>query len=412
MVRLLGAVLVIEDDEADTGDEAERDQWRAVRQFIEAVDGAVVISGRQRRWLSGRPLVTYEIAVPLPEEQRDLWADALSLAADDPLIRDLAGTFSLGAGAIRSIAVAGRVPEALADGEATTAVAAARRSAIWDAARTQLRPRLETLAQRVEGRAGWDDLVLAPRTFAALHEVADQARAQFRGVVRNQWGFGRSARGQAVVALFAGGPGTGKTLAAEVIANEIGHDLYRIDLSAVVDKFIGETEKNLARLFDAAETGAPILFFDEADVLFGKRTEVKDARDRYANIEVGYLLQRLETYRGLAILSTNMREALDTAFLRRIGFMIDFGYPDQASRARLWRIAFPPQAPLDDVDFDVLAELQFSGGQIAAIAVNAAYLAAAAGAHIGMSHVLAACRQELTKASQPPDHPLLKAVVL
>jgi SpoVK/Ycf46/Vps4 family AAA+-type ATPase len=204
-----------------------------------------------------------------------------------------------------------------------------------------------------------------------------------------------------VRALFTGPSGTGKTLAAEVLAAELRLDLYRVDLSQVVSKYIGETERNLRRVFDAAEDGAAVLLFDEADALFGKRSEVKDSHDRYANIEVGYLLQRMETYRGLAILTTNFRTALDDAFLRRLAFVVEFPMPDLAMRAEIWRVVFPASTPTDGLDFDQLARLSMSGGNIRNVALAAAFLAAEAGEPVRMGHVVAAARGEYAKLERP-----------
>ena len=221
--------------------------------------------------------------------------------------------------------------------------------ALWRACRTQSRPKLDDLAQRLEPVAGWDDIVLPAAQLEILREVAAHVRGRQR--VYDDWGFARkSLRGLGVSALFEGVSGTGKTMAAEVLALELDLDLYRIDLSQVVSKYIGETEKNLRRVFDAAETGGTILLFDEADALFGKRTEVKDSHDRYANIEVSYLLQRMEAYRGLAILTTNQRDALDQAFARRLRFVVDFPFPDAAERAEIWRRVFPSETPTEELD--------------------------------------------------------------
>jgi len=216
--------------------------------------------------------------------------------------------------------------------------------------------------------------------------------------VYETWGFRtKSSRGLGICALFAGASGTGKTLAAEVLANELRLDLYRIDLSQVVSKYIGETEKNLRRVFDAAEHGGSILLFDEADALFGKRSEVKDSHDRYANIEVSYLLQRMEAYRGLAILTTNMKGALDAAFLRRIRFIVQFPFPDASQRTEIWRRIFPGATPVNGLDVTKLARLNVAGGTIRNIALNAAFLAADAEEPVGMRHVLRATRGEYAK---------------
>jgi SpoVK/Ycf46/Vps4 family AAA+-type ATPase len=268
--------------------------------------------------------------------------------------------------------------------------------ALWEACRVQARPRLDDLAQRIEPAATWDDLVLPERQRQILREIAAHVRQ--RAKVYETWGFAaKGARGLGISALFAGASGTGKTMAAEVLANELRLDLYRIDLSAVVSKYIGETERNLRRVFDAAETGGAILLFDEADALFGKRSEVKDSHDRYANIEISYLLQRMEAYRGLAILTTNLKNALDPAFMRRIRFVVQFPFPDAAQRADIWRRIFPTDAPTGDLDIERLARLNVTGGNIRNIALNAAFLAADADEPVSMGHLLRAARSEYAK---------------
>ena len=219
--------------------------------------------------------------------------------------------------------------------------------------------------------------------------------------VYEEWGFAvASDRGLGISALFAGPSGTGKTMAAEVLANELELDLYRIDLSQVVSKYIGETEKNLRRVFDAAETAGALLLFDEADALFGKRTEVRDSHDRYANIEVSYLLQRMEAYRGVSVLTTNLKEAIDRAFLRRIRFVVQFPFPDAALRARIWAGIFPPTTPTAELDCAQLAQLNVAGGSIRNIAMNAAFLAADQHGAVGPEDVLRAARHEYAKADK------------
>jgi SpoVK/Ycf46/Vps4 family AAA+-type ATPase len=271
---------------------------------------------------------------------------------------------------------------------------------LWDACRAQSRPRLDELAHRIASAASWDDLVLPELQRQTLRDVVVQVR--HRGQVYEHWGFAaKSSRGLGISALFAGASGTGKTLAAEVLANELRLDLYRIDLSQVVSKYIGETEKNLRRVFDAAEDGGAVLLFDEADALFGKRSEVKDSHDRYANIEVSYLLQRMEAYRGLAILTSNMKDALDTAFLRRIRFIVTFPFPDGVQRTEIWRRIFPAATPTDGVDVTRLARLNVTGGNIRNIALNAAFLAADAGEPVRMPHLLRAAQIEYAKLEKP-----------
>lgn len=337
-----------------------------------AVDALPVAAGTQR----------LDLRRPERAEQVALWSMAAP-AAPAGLHQRLAAQFDLG-------------PEGIAAAVAATPEAAG----LWASCRQQCGMRLEGLAERLSPEAGWDDLILPPAQEALLREIAGQVRG--RAAVLEDWGFrARMRRGLGVAALFSGPSGTGKTLAAEVLAKELGLDLVRIDLSAVVSKYIGETEKNLRRIFDAAETGGAVLLFDEADALFGKRTEVKDSHDRYANIEVSYLLQRMEAYRGLAILTSNMKEALDLAFLRRLAFVVDFPFPDVAERERLWRRAIPEAAPTEGLDYRRLAQLSLPGGHIRNVALGAAYLAADAGAPIGMAHLLHAARRECAKLERP-----------
>jgi hypothetical protein len=281
------------------------------------------------------------------------------------------------------------------DALATTAPAE-RSAAVWPAIRAAARGGLDSLAQRIVTRVQFNDLVLPNAQIAILRDIARHLRNRER--VYRDWGFAdKHTRGMGLTALFSGESGTGKTLAAEAIANEVDLDLYRIDLAMLVSKYIGETEKNLKRLFDAAESSGAVLLFDEADALFGKRSEVKDSHDRYANIEVSYLLQRIEAYRGLAILTTNMKSALDRAFLRRIRFVITFPFPDAAAREKIWRQQFPAFAPLKDVDFAGLARLNLAGGHIHSIALNAAFKAADGGGPIDQAVLMEAARAEYAK---------------
>jgi SpoVK/Ycf46/Vps4 family AAA+-type ATPase len=298
--------------------------------------------------------------------------------------------FSLSPAALASVAGAVRA----------TAANAATPLDLWDASRQRARRDLGELAQRIEPRACWAELVLPARQKTLLSDIVAQVRNRWR--VYDRWGFAqKSSRGLGLSALFAGQSGTGKTMAAEVIANTLGLDLHQIDLSSVVSKYIGETEKNLRRLFDAAEGSGAILFFDEADALFGKRSEVKDSHDRYANIEVSYLLQRMEAYRGLAILATNMKSALDHAFLRRIRFLVDFPFPDAEDRAAIWRRVFPEATPSSGLDYERLARLHVPGGNIRSIALNAAFRAADEGAPVQMRHLLHAAQVEYVKLERP-----------
>lgn len=275
-----------------------------------------------------------------------------------------------------------------------------RTAAAWPIMRECARGGLETLAQRIDTQVGFDDLVLPAGHLAMLHDIVRHLRQRER--VYRDWGFGeKHALGQGLVALFAGESGTGKTLAAEAVANAVALDLYRVDLALLVSKYIGETEKNLKALFDAAETSGAVLLFDEADALFGKRSDVKDSHDRYANIEVAYLLQRIEAYRGLAVLTTNMKSALDRAFLRRIRFLLTFPFPDAAAREAIWRRQFPAAAPVDNIDYAALARLDLAGGNIRSIALNAAFKAADSGGSIDQATLMDAAHAEYAKLERP-----------
>jgi ATPase family associated with various cellular activities (AAA) len=364
-----------------------------VGRFLERTNGAVLLSTPDRWRPLRRDVRTVEIDKPTRDEQRAVWAALLgeARATVNGHLGGLVSQFNFTVPAIRA-----SVQEALASGADGEALAAA----LWDAGRAQARPRLDDLAQRLPPRATWDDLVLPDGEKARLREIA--AHVAHRITVYETWGFAAtSSRGLGISALFAGASGTGKTLAAEVLASVLRLDLYRIDLSGVVSKYIGETEKNLRRVFDAAEDGGAILFFDEADALFGKRSEVKDSHDRYANIEINYLLQRMESYRGLAVLATNMKGALDPAFLRRIRFVVNFPFPDAAQRAELWRRMFPPATPTEGLDTVKLARLNIPGGNIRNIAMNAAFLAAQADEPVRMPHILRAVRSEYAKLEKP-----------
>jgi SpoVK/Ycf46/Vps4 family AAA+-type ATPase len=257
---------------------------------------------------------------------------------------------------------------------------------------------LERLARRIEPEVGWDDLVLARSVLKGLHDLA--ARARHRDQVLTGWRMRRGGgRGRGITALFAGDSGTGKTMSAEVIAAELGLDLYTVNLATVVDKYVGETEKNLERIFTEAGGVNAVLFFDEADAIFGKRSEVRDAHDRYANIESAYLLQRMETFDGLAILATNLRANIDEAFTRRLDSIVDFPAPTEDLRLRLWQqcLAAPlPTAP--DLDLSFCARsFELAGGNIRSASITAAYLAAEAGQPVGMAEVISAIEQEYRK---------------
>ncbi|MFD5120156.1 ATP-binding protein [Streptomyces sp. NPDC058385] len=381
---LLPSALLVEVGELD------RDQRAATELFLAGAAVPVVVSSEDPL----RSERSYGARVVVPrlddEEQLGLWTGAfegVDLAEGE--LRSLVAQFQLPPHVVRSAAAAvhRRLPH---EDELDAAELA------WRAGLDEARIGMDELGRRIAPQAGWDDLVLHERQTSVLREIVAHVRQ--RATVHQEWGFAATLRrGLGVTAMFAGGSGTGKTLAAEVMAKELGLDLFVIDLSQVVSKYIGETEKNLRRVFDAAERGGALLLFDEADALFGKRSEVKDSHDRYANLEVSYLLMRMEAYRGLAILTTNMKNALDTAFLRRIRFVVDFPFPAEHERAEIWRRVLPPQAPVKDIDASLLAQLTVAGGSIRNIALSGAFLAAEEGDRLQMRHMLAAARTEYLK---------------
>lgn len=276
---------------------------------------------------------------------------------------------------------------------------------LYAACRAQSDPKLIELTRKIEPRYQWNDIVLPTNAHEQLLEICSQARN--RHIVFGEWGFDRKlSLGKGLSALFSGPPGTGKTMGAEVIASELGLDLYKIDLSQVISKYIGETEKNLRRIFDAAEHANAILFFDEADALFGKRSEVRDSHDRYANVEISYLLQKMEEYEGVSILATNLRKHMDEAFVRRLQFIVEFPFPDAECRERIWCVTFPKETPVDDdVDQKILAEeIRLAGGSIKNIALGAAFYAAGDGGIIRMSHLMQAARREHQKLGRVWSH--------
>jgi SpoVK/Ycf46/Vps4 family AAA+-type ATPase len=340
-------------------------------------------------------------------ERRAGWAASLGAAGMTPIGDDLdalASRFRLAPPQIGDAVAVARGSAALRaaahapDAAAGWSSGAPSMTDLFRAARAQSGDRLGRLARRIEPKYGWADIVLPADQLARLRELSDQAR--YRHVVHGDWGFEQKlSLGRGLNALFSGPPGTGKTMAAEVIGRDLELELYAIDLAQVVSKYIGETEKNLQAVFQAAEDSQAILFFDEADALFGKRSEVKDAHDRYANIEIGYLLQKMEAHEGIAILATNLRKNMDEAFLRRMQFTVDFPFPDEESRRRIWDGVFPEELPrARDVDVFFLArQFKLSGGHIRNIALAAAFLAAADRSPLTMAHLIRATRREYQK---------------
>ena len=373
------------------GDDTDKNIERAALRLLNRIHGIVIVDARDRLPDSATGSLLIDVAKPTSDEQAEAWTDLLPETVRDAAAQ-LVGQFDLTLSTIQQVA------DAIADpGEF---IADTVSEQLWQACRQSTRPRLDELAQRVDVKSTWDDIVLDDEAMSLLKQLAAQVR--HRGTVLDDWGFrDKVNRGLGVTALFAGESGTGKTMAAEVIANDLGLDLYRIDLSAILSKWVGETEKALRRVFDAAEDGGAILFFDEADALFGKRSEVKDSHDRFANVQVNYLLQRMESYRGLAILATNHKQALDSAFTRRLRFIIDFRFPEVAQRKQIWKNIFPTESPLAGLDYAHLAKLRLTGGNIHNIALNAAFTAAADRPSIDMPSILSATKSELVKAQKP-----------
>lgn len=397
--RLDGAVLAVRG--LDALAEPARAPHEALHAWLAALRGVgepVVLllppGAPWRDWLEGERVCTIDFEVPAVRARRTLWtgaALALGLEAGDAEFDALAARFALTAGQIGAAAREAADAAAL-HGDRDAA------AQLFAAARRQSSHALARLAQRVPPVHRWDDLVLPAVVHERLREVVNTFRHRERVFV--DWGFSRRLGGApGIKVLFAGASGTGKTMAASVVAHELGLDLFRIELSAVVSKYIGETEKNLDRIFRAAAACDAILFFDEADALFGKRSEVKDAHDRYANIEVAYLLQKLDEHAGPVVLATNLARHIDEAFARRMHVVLEFPLPDERQRERLWRGMFPAQAPLaEDIDFDFLArQFRLAGGDIRNVALDAAFLAAQGGGPIGMREIVRALARQVAK---------------
>lgn len=368
---------------------------------IMAEDGWLLFLAGEKVWSGGdrfKDMAFQAIALPLPDVslREAIWQR--TLASRFPTVNaegvgQLANQFRLTLGQIRSAvalvgeqyALMGEPPDLdFAD--------------LYAACRCQSNTKLGELAMKIEPHYGWPDLILPEDKLIQLREICSHARHRQR--VFGDWGFDRKlSHGKGLSALFSGSPGTGKTMAAEVIAHDLQVDLYKIDLSGVVSKYIGETEKNLSRIFQEAETSNAILFFDEADALFGKRTEVSDAHDRYANIETSYLLQKMEEYEGIVILATNLRENMDEAFTRRLRFIVEFPFPDESNRLHIWKTHFPSEAPLSQaIDYEFLArKFQVAGGNIKNIVLHAAFYAAEDGGAIATEHILRGAKREFEK---------------
>nr|WP_263018315.1 AAA family ATPase [Natronobiforma cellulositropha] len=384
--------------------------------FFETLDrfpNDVFVIG-ETRWVpdaerSNHGFVSLEFPRPDYELRRECWDRHAEVLPDGVTPADLAAVFDLTQLEIERTAAAVRaLAESRPDGTALT------RTDVYESCKTQSASRLGELAEHIDPNYTWEDIVLPETTARQLRDVATHIVE--RGTVYAEWGFGRRfGRGQGVVALFSGPSGTGKTMAAEILATDSGLDLYKIDLSSVVSKYIGETEENLERIFEEAERSNAILLFDEADAVFGERSSVSDSTDRYANVEVNYLLQRIERYDGVVILTTNYESNIDDAFQRRIHLSVDFSLPEETHRETLWRLVFPEEAPVSDLDYEFLATFELSGGDVKNAAQAAAFMAAgadeasAAGDDgdgtraITMAHVVTAIKREYEKKGRLID---------
>jgi len=346
--------------------------------------------------LHKRDFVRFDFPRPAYDERVQLWTTLLNevQCGENVDIAALANKFRFSGGQIRDAVATARHLARSRDpqnGQVTM-------SDLYAACRLQSNRNLSTLAQKIKAHYTWDDIVLPADRLSQLREICNYVK--YRAIVYSQWGFDRKlSLGKGLNVLFSGPSGTGKTMAAEIIANELGLELYKIDLSTVVSKYIGETEKNLSRIFSEAESSNAILLFDEADALFGKRTEVRDSHDRHANIEISYLLQRMEEYEGIVILTSNLRKNMDNAFMRRIQFTIEFPFPTERYRRRIWKRIWPNDTPRSpDLDLDFMARhFELAGGNIRNIALAAAFLAAADGQSVGMTHLIHAIRREYQK---------------
>jgi hypothetical protein len=387
------AALLVEGDDEETWTHTALKRFAAHLQTPAALAATGTTRARQRSQL------TIDVGKPTPAEQRDLWLTELGEERSHDVpgldLDRLVAQFDLDPATIAGIA-----RRIIKEQDAGSGQPRPPAPPVWKACRIVARGGLDGLAQRLGSTATFEDLVLPEREGELLRDMLSHARYRVR--VYDEWQMaGPSRRGLGISALFAGPSGTGKTLAAEVLANSMDLDLYRIDLSQVVSKYIGETEKNLRRVFEAASDSGAVLLFDEADALFGKRSEVRDSHDRYANVEISYLLQAMESYRGLTVLTTNMRSALDSAFLRRLRFVVTFPFPGPAERARIWLRAFPPATPTRDLDVTKLAQLSVAGGNIRAIALHAAFAAAEADEPVGMAEILRAAVAEYARLERP-----------
>ena len=392
-----------DDDSREEKNRKKRFMDRLFRQLFRHTDCLFLTSGKMWEGEWNRPELArtdWELQFPSATEQIDLWKRML-----EPVFVQSVTPEAL---SVRFSLTPGRMAEALreaCDKSYSLGKEAPGPEELYDTCRRQLVMNMGSHVTRVKAQYQWDELILPERQKKALKRACDQV--EYKHLVYDIWGFERKiAYGQGVSMLFYGPPGTGKTMGAQVIANQLSMELYKVDLSSVMSKYIGETEKNLGNIFDEVKKSRSILFFDEADALFGKRTEVKDSHDKYGNAETAYLLQKIEEYQGIVVLATNYMQNFDEAFKRRIKFIIEFPFPLAEYRRKMWEQIFPQQTPMEELDYEYLAEnFELSGSSIKNIAVAGAFLAASEGNPVGMRHILPALRDEMIKSgkSMPPE---------
>jgi SpoVK/Ycf46/Vps4 family AAA+-type ATPase len=400
--RMLGAVIAFTHFEAILDESAHKPSFYALLQYLADGDRSVYVLS-DRHWIPPEQLrqctfIEMEITGPTETERLDIWE-----AFSQPYVLDssvhlnlMAGKFQFTAGQIKNVLSSAYENAIWKTGKETIGY-----TELHTACSKQAQHRLAEKAVRIKPRYGWEDIILPIDQKELLHNACNQMKHRHR--VHGEWGFGQKlAYGKGLSMLFSGPPGTGKTMSAQVVAADLQLELYKIDLSQVISKYIGETEKNLHEIFREAKLSGSILFFDESDALFGKRSEVKEANDKYANVETAYLLQKMEEYDGITILATNLLQNIDDAFLRRINFVIRFPFPDYDYRQLLWRSAYPKDTPLDHgIDYAFLArKLQMAGGNIKNIAMSSAFLAAEKDEVVGMKHILIAAKHELQKSGR------------
>jgi AAA+ superfamily predicted ATPase len=376
-IRLHNYLLMVD---CDTKIEGAQEQEYFTEHFLNLLNCSVICASDDRRSKSIKEQFIFEIHKPSAEEQFNWWKKSVPVPESD--IRAVISHFDLCFSQIHTIANAYHTLES--------------KDSLWNMCRKYTRQRMHSLAERIELSEGARNIILPKPQKKSLNSII--AHVMHKSTVYDDWGFTRnSSRGRGLIALFYGASGTGKTTAAEYLATELNLDLYRVDLSNIVSKYIGETEKNLNQIFTAAERTGAILLFDEADALFSKRTQVSGSHDKFANAQVSYLLQRLESFQGLAILTSNLKDSFDTAFIRRLRFVIQFPFPTAIEREKIWRTILPANAPTKNIDFNKLARLNTSGGVIRNIMLNACFNAASDNESLQMQHFLDAARIEYAK---------------